>query len=573
MRWTPHDTPNAGAVEELAQTVTKDPLLAKLLVQRGITDFDQARTFFRPDLKHLHEPLRMKDMEAAVERIEKARIAREHVMIFGDYDVDGTTSVALLCEFLDGKFPIEAYIPDRYKEGYGLSFDGINLAAELGITLLIALDCGTKAFDQIAHARKLGIDVIVCDHHRPEGQLPRAAAILNPKRSDCLYPFKELSGCGVGFKLAHALCDRWGLPLEHYLYPLLDLCAISIAADIVPVDGENRILAYYGMERLRRGEARAGVKALIAVAGKKESSLVFRDLGFTIGPRINAAGRIESGLRAVELLRSKNVEEQRALAERIQAFNEERREIQGVMYEEALKELATDDFPYSNVLYKVDWHKGVVGIVASKVVEHRYRPTIVLTKSGDTLAGSARSVTNFDLYEALEACEAHLIQFGGHTYAAGMTLYESQLPHFKRAFEAYCAEHLSPNQLEPVLHYDAPAHLDQFTTRFHDILRQYAPHGPQNTTPTFLLHNLTLASPARAVGKTGEHLKLHVTQPGAVSSFHGIAFGAAPHLPLLESGQPFDAIVSLTLNHFRGNSTLELYFEDLRASNHDHPVP
>jgi len=566
MRWMPQRAPHSGTVEALHQTVTKDPLLAYLLALRNITEFSEARSFFRADLQHLHEPMRMKDMDLAVERIEKARIQNEHVMIFGDYDVDGTTSVALLSEFLDGKFPIEAYIPDRYKEGYGLSFDGINLAAELGITLIIALDCGTKAFDQIDHARSLGIEVIVCDHHRPEGQLPKATAVLNPKRTDCLYPFKELSGCGVGFKLAQALCDRWGLPYEHYLYPLLDLCAISIAADIVHVDGENRILAHFGMERLRSGNSRAGIQALIAASGKSEATLEFRDLGFTIGPRINAAGRMESGMRAVELLRSKDWTEQRDLAERIQEFNQERRAIQQDIFEEALEELDTAAFPYSNVLYQPHWHKGVVGIVASKVVEHRYRPTIILTKSGDRLAGSARSVTNFDLYQALEACEPHLIQFGGHKYAAGMTLHESQLPHFKRAFEDYCRTHLHADQLEPVLAYDAEATLDQFTDRFYTILRQFAPHGPQNPTPTFLLKSLQLASPARTVGKTGEHLKLHVTDHQGRTTFNGIAFGGSKYLPFLENGQPFDAIVSLTLNHFRGASNLELFFEDLRPA-------
>ena len=444
MRWSPKPAPEAGVTSILTAEVTKDPLLSHLLAVRGIEDFSSAKAFFRPDLKHLHDPYRMKDMEAAVERIEQARINQEHVMIYGDYDVDGTTSVALMSDFLNGKFPIEAYIPDRYKEGYGLSFDGINLAAELGITLIIALDCGIKAFDQIAHARQLGIDIIVCDHHRPEQELPLAKAILNPKRPDCLYPYKELSGCGVGFKLCQALCERWGLPHEHYLYPLLDLCAISIAADIVHVTGENRILAHFGMERLRNGESRPGIAALLQVAAKNPHELNFRDLGFTIGPRINAAGRMESGLRAVELLRSKEGEAQQDLAHRIQQFNTERREVQEVIFKEAKDQLDPDNYPFSNVLYSPEWHKGVVGIVASKIVETRYRPTIVLTKSGDKLAGSARSVTDFDLYEALSACEEHLIQFGGHKYAAGMTLHESQLPHFKAAFEAYCKRTSAP---------------------------------------------------------------------------------------------------------------------------------
>jgi len=335
MRWTARAISDPGAVSQLTAEVTKDPLLAALLVQRGVTTFEDARSFFRPDLNLLHHPYRMKDMERAVERIEKARIQQEHVMIFGDYDVDGTTSVALMAEFLEGKFPIEAYIPDRYKEGYGLSFEGINLAAELGITLIIALDCGIKAFDQIAHARSLGIDVIVCDHHRPEETLPKAYAILDPKRPDCPYPYKELSGCGVGFKLCQALCEHWGLPEALNLHPLLDLCAVSIAADIVHVTGENRLLAHFGLQRIRNGKARAGFTSLLEASGKTPESLTLRDISFSIAPRINAAGRMESGLRAVELLRSTDRAEQDELAERINAFNQDRRETQADIFEEA----------------------------------------------------------------------------------------------------------------------------------------------------------------------------------------------------------------------------------------------
>ena len=566
MRWSPKPAPEAGVTSILTAEVTKDPLLSHLLAVRGIEDFSSAKAFFRPDLKHLHDPYRMKDMEAAVERIEQARINQEHVMIYGDYDVDGTTSVALMSDFLDGKFPIEAYIPDRYKEGYGLSFDGINLAAELGITLIIALDCGIKAFDQIAHARQLGIDIIVCDHHRPEQELPLAKAILNPKRPDCLYPYKELSGCGVGFKLCQALCERWGLPHEHYLYPLLDLCAISIAADIVHVTGENRILAHFGMERLRNGESRPGIAALLQVAAKNPHELNFRDLGFTIGPRINAAGRMESGLRAVELLRSKEGEAQQDLAQRIQQFNTERREVQGKIFEEAKDQLDPDNYPFSNVLYSPEWHKGVVGIVASKIVETRYRPTIVLTKSGDKLAGSARSVTDFDLYEALSACEEHLIQFGGHKYAAGMTLHESQLPHFKAAFEAYCQKNLSPDQLEQNYFYDAQAHLSQFTDRFHKILKQLDPHGPENPAPIFLLKNLVDAGQTRSVGGDKTHLKLNVKHQEGGPTISGIAFGYGHLEKAFKDGQPFDALITLTENHFRGQMSIEIMVESLRPA-------
>ena len=564
MRWRSLPVPNAGITQALTAQVTKDPLLSHLLASRGVKDFSGAKEFFRPSIAHLHDPYRMKDMDVAVERIEKARITQEHIMVYGDYDVDGTTSVALVSEFLDGKFPIEAYIPDRYKEGYGLSFDGINTAAELGITLIIALDCGIKAFDQINHANSLGIDIIVCDHHRPDDELPKAKAILNPKRVDCLYPYKELSGCGVGFKLCQGLCDRWGLPLEHYLYPLLDLCAISIAADIVHISGENRIMASHGMQLLRTGACRPGLLALIESAGKTPETLSFRDLSFTIGPRINAAGRMESGLRAVELLRSKQQSEQQELAAAIHVFNTDRRAAQGEIFEQAKQQLDTALYPYSNVLYAPHWHKGVVGIVASKIVEHHYRPTIILTKSGDKLAGSARSVIDFDLYEALSACEQHLIQFGGHKYAAGMTLHESQLPHFKKAFENYCKAHLKPEQLVPELLYDAQAHLSQFNDRFHKIMVQLEPHGPENPTPVFLLKDLIDAGKTNAVGSDSSHLKLHIKHASGGPSISGIAFGKG-HLAIdFAEGKSFDALVSLTLNYYRGTTSLEVMVVDIR---------
>lgn len=564
MRWRSLPVPNAGITQALTAQVTKDPLLSHLLASRGVKDYSGAKEFFRPTIAHLHDPYRMKDMDVAVERIEKARIAQEHVMVYGDYDVDGTTSVALVSEFLDGKFPIEAYIPDRYKEGYGLSFDGINTAAELGITLIIALDCGIKAFDQINHANTLGIDIIVCDHHRPGDELPKAKAILNPKRLDCLYPYKELSGCGVGFKLCQGLCDRWGLPLENHLYPLLDLCAISIAADIVQISGENRIMASHGMQLLVTGACRPGLLALIESAGKTPETLSFRDLSFTLGPRINAAGRMESGLRAVELLRSKEKEEQQELAAAIHVFNTDRRAAQGEIFEQAKEQLDTELYPYSNVLYEPHWHKGVVGIVASKIVEHHYRPTIILTKSGDQLAGSARSVTDFDLYEALSACEQHLIQFGGHKYAAGMTMHESQLPQFKKAFENYCKAHLKPEQLVPEILYDAQAHISQFNDRFHKIMVQLEPHGPENPTPVFLLKDLIDAGKTKAVGSDSSHLKLHIKHASGGPSISGIAFGQGHLATDFAEGKSFDALVSLTLNYYRGTTSLEVMALDIR---------
>jgi len=566
MRWTARPISDPGAVSQLTAEVTKDPLLAALLVQRGITTFEDAKAFFRPDLNQLHHPYRMKDMERAVERIEKARIQQEYVMIFGDYDVDGTTSVALMAEFLDGKFPIEAYIPDRYKEGYGLSFDGINLAAELGITLIIALDCGIKAFDQIAHARSLGIDVIVCDHHRPEETLPKAHAILDPKRPDCPYPYKELSGCGVGFKLCQALCEHWGLPEDLHLHPLLDLCAVSIAADIVHVTGENRLLAHFGLQRIRNGQARAGFVSLLEASAKAPESLTLRDISFSIAPRINAAGRMESGLRAVELLRSTDRAEQDELAERINAFNQDRRETQAEIFEEAKVELDTENFPNSNVLYRPHWHKGVVGIVASKIVETHYRPTIILTKSGNHLGGSARSVIGFDVYNAIEACEDHILQFGGHKYAAGLTLDEAQLPHFKKAFEAYCAANLTAEMKTPELEYDAVASLDQFTERFYAVLSQMEPHGEANEAPRFLIQNLEDAGGSKAVGEDESHLRVVLQHPGSATSMTGIAFGQGTWAGHLEAGGAVDIIASLEINEFRGQRNLQLMVEDIRSA-------
>ena len=566
MRWTARPISDPGAVSQLTAEVTKDPLLAALLVQRDITTFEDAKAFFRPDLNLLHHPYRMKDMERAVERIEKARIQQEHVMIFGDYDVDGTTSVALMAEFLEGKFPIEAYIPDRYKEGYGLSFDGINLAAELGITLIIALDCGIKAFDQIAHARSLGIDVIVCDHHRPEETLPKAHAILDPKRPDCPYPYKELSGCGVGFKLCQALCEHWGLPEEVHLHSLLDLCAVSIAADIVHVTGENRLLAHYGLQRIRNGQARAGFMSLLEASAKAPESLTLRDISFSIAPRINAAGRMESGLRAVELLRSTDRAEQDELAERINAFNQDRRETQAEIFEEAKAELDPENYPNSNVLYRPHWHKGVVGIVASKIVETHYRPTIILTKSGDHLGGSARSVIGFDVYNAIEACEAHILQFGGHKYAAGLTLDEAQLPHFKKAFEAYCAANLTAEMKTPELEYDAMASLDQFTERFYAVLSQMEPHGEANQAPRFLIQNLVDAGGTKAVGADESHLRVVLQHPGSTTTMTGIAFGQGTWAGHLEAGGAVDIIASLEINEFRGQRNLQLMVEDIRSA-------
>lgn len=508
----------------------------------------------------------MKDLDRAVERIERARRNRESVMIYGDYDVDGTTSVALMCAFLAQRgMSLEPYIPDRYREGYGLSFDGINLAEELGITLLIALDCGIKAVDQIAHARAKGIDVIVCDHHRPGDVLPPAYAILDAKQVDCPYPYKELSAAGVGFKLCQGLAEHWGLPWSS-LEPLLDLVAISIAADIVPVTGENRLLSQLGLDRLRRGLGRPGLKVLMKRSVERPNLLTFRDISFGIAPKINAAGRIESGLRAVELLMSEDEEEQAELAEQIEAFNEERRSVQETIFKEAVTQIDTEQFPFSNVLFAPHWHKGVVGIVASKIVEERYRPTVVLTQSGEVLAGSVRSVHGFDVYEALEACEPHLIQFGGHKYAAGLTLHPEQLPGFKRAFEAYVREHLPEELQEPELVYDRVLRLEEVDEKFFNILRQFAPHGPENPIPLFRINGLVDAGATRRVGAGGKHLKIQVRHKMGGPSFSGIGFGLGRWEEALKSGAAVDVLAEIHENTFQGRTALELFVRDLQTA-------
>lgn len=564
MRWVAKQDPPDGTVELLTASVTKDVLLSHLLVQRGVHNFEEAQRFFRMELEHLHSPHRMKDMEVAVERIERARMQREHVMIFGDYDVDGTTSVALMMSFLRDKLPfLEPYIPDRYKEGYGLSFAGINLAQELGITLIIALDCGIKAFDQIAHARNLGIDVIVCDHHTPAAQLPKAAAILDPKRSDCPYPYKELSGCGVGFKLCQALCERWGYKAENELFPLLDVVAVSIAADIVPVTGENRVLAHFGMELLRSGKGKPAFGALVGRANRSLQTLSLIDVAFSIAPRINAAGRMESGLLAVELMLEEDAARLSEQAEAIDTFNTERRKVQQDIFEEALEMLDPESFPNSNVLYHPEWHKGVVGIVAAKMVEQHYRPTIILTKSGNHLAGSARSVRGFDVYKAIESCEAHISQFGGHKYAAGLTLHEEQLPKFKEAFDLYCGQHLTEDQKTPEISFDREARIEQFTLRFYKILAQLEPHGEANGKPIFLLRNVVGQMSSR-MGADEKHLRTTLQHHNSTANISAVGFGLGHWADLLNEGNRVDVLAELTLNTYRGNESLQLMIKDLR---------
>ncbi len=562
MRWILKPEPDPDETVALAAELGVDRLVASLLLQRDIRSFEAARLFFRPSLEHLHDPFLMRDMDAAVERIEQALKGGERILVYGDYDVDGTTSVALMAGYLREEYPeVATYIPDRYTEGYGLSYQGIDFADDNGITLIIALDCGVKALDQAAYARQKGIDLIVCDHHRPGPVLPDAVAVLDPKRPDCPYPYKELCGCGVGFKLIQALQSRKGLGVKTLL-PYLDLVATAIGADIVPMTGENRVLVHFGLQVIN-SEPRPGLLALMQ--GVQRDQYQVSDLVFQLAPRINAAGRMQHGEVAVGLLTETDFGRALAQATRIEALNTERRDTDQAITEEALAMIREmgEESRMSTVVYKEDWHKGVIGIVASRLIETYYRPTLVFTKSGDKLAASARSVRGFDLYEALEACSDCLVQFGGHTYAAGLTLEASRFEEFKARFEEQVARTLPPDLLTPEIHIDLPIHLNQVNAKLVRILRQFAPFGPGNHTPAFLAGPVQDTGYARAVGDTGAHLKLSVTQDGA-GPFGGIGFGLGDKLAQIRERQPFHAVFSVEENSWQGQTRIQLRLRDLK---------
>ena len=473
MRWTRKPNPTPQEVNSLSETLKVDKLIAHLLLQRGVTNYEEAKKFFRPSLEDIHSPFLMRDMDKAVERIEKAMEAEENILVYGDYDVDGTTSVALLSSFLKETYQnVATYIPDRYTEGYGVSFQGIDFASDNDFTLIIALDCGIKAIDKVKYANEKGIDFIICDHHRPGETLPEAVAVLDPKREDCEYPYKELCGCGVGFKLIQALSEKRGGVIED-LVPYLDLVATAIAADIVPMTGENRVLAYHGLKVIN-STPRTGIKAIIGQLKKKELNI--SDVVFVIAPRINAAGRMKHGGHAVQLLVEENLEAAQKWADEIEQFNMERRQLDQEITKEALlqiKENAEED-RFTSVVYDESWHKGVIGIVASRLTETYYRPTLVFTKSGDKLAASARSVKGFDVYNALDACSEHLEQFGGHKYAAGLTLLEEQYEKFKQQFESVVSSTIDTTLLVPEVSVDTEIELNQITPKLYRILKQFA---------------------------------------------------------------------------------------------------
>ena len=563
MRWTLKPKPDSDKLKVLQEALQVDPIVATLLIQRGIETYEDAKTFFRPRLEELHDPFLMKDMDKAVTRIEKAIANKESILVYGDYDVDGTTSVALMSSYLKTKHNlVYTYIPNRYDEGYGISYKGINFALENGFSLIIALDCGIKSVEKVAHAKSLGIDFIICDHHRPAAKIPEAAAVLDPKRTDCEYPFKELCGCGVGFKLVQALALKDGKTAED-LTEYLDLVATAIGADIVPIDGENRALAYFGLKVINTNP-RPGIKAILDQVEKTE--LTITDVVFIVAPRINAAGRMKHGNYAVTLLTEEEPDMAEKYAAEINEYNLDRRETDRRITEEALKQIdeQKEQNCLTTVVYHESWHKGVIGIVASRLIETYYRPTLVFTKSGNKLAASARSVRGFDVYNALENCKEHLEQFGGHKYAAGLTLDEENFEAFKQAFEDEVSKTIDRTLLTPEINIDAQIDFKDITPKFYRILKQFAPFGPSNMTPVFMSENLIDTGYAKRVGEDKTHLRLTATQPESSSRMVGIGFGLGDKCDLISDGKPFRGVYSIDENEWKGNVSLQLKLRDLK---------
>ncbi|MEQ8908206.1 MAG: single-stranded-DNA-specific exonuclease RecJ [Vicingaceae bacterium] len=568
-RWTLKPKADQELVKKLSADLNNlDPTLTELLIQRGISTFEEAKKFFRPNLEDLHDPFLMKDMQAAVKRLEKAIAKKENILIYGDYDVDGTTAVSLVYGFLNTFYPqLDYYIPDRYAEGYGISTMGIDYAEDNNITLIIALDCGIKAIDKIDYANKKGIDFIICDHHTPGEEIPKAVAVLDPKRKDCDYPFKELSGCGVGFKLMQAYAEKNNLPIKA-LHDRLDILAVSICADIVPIVGENRTLTYFGIKKLNR-KPQAGFQAMLDLANVKKNELTVTDVVFTLAPRINAAGRIESGNKAVEVILSDNPETALEGGTYIDGHNTDRRELDSSITEQALAMIAGDEKlikQKTTMLYDENWHKGVIGIVASRCIENYYRPTIILTESNGKAAGSARSVKGFNVYDAIEQCSDLLTQFGGHKYAAGMTLPIENIEAFQQKFEEVVAASIPEKLLTPEIEIDAELEVDQITAKFYNVLKQFAPFGPENMKPVFVSRGLKERGYGKIVGKN--HLKLDLLKPDNPRTFYpAIAFNLGDKLELIRSGKPFDVAYAIEENEWNGKVTLQLNVKDIREAN------
>lgn len=558
-RWTL--LPPSPHAANLQNALGVNPLICTILAARGIETFEAAKKFFRPDVAHLHDPFLMKDMHLAVNRLQKAIDQHEHVLVFGDYDVDGTTSVASMYQFLQTVLhQVYYYIPHRYREGYGVSKQGIEFAKSKNCSLIVALDCGTKSVALVNYAKTLGIDFIICDHHLPDEELPQAVALLNPKQADCQYPFKHLCGCGVGFKLMQALAQTLSLPAQTYLQ-FLPLVATAIGADIVPVTDENRVLASLGIQQINTNPP-AAIKALLELAQYK-ATVTLTDIVFLVAPRINAAGRMDDASKAVELFIQTDFSAAVEMAKLLQTDNNNRKIEDAAITSEALEMLAEQEnlaTQKSIVVFQPHWHKGVVGIVASRLVENYYKPTVVLTKSGDVLAGSARSVIGFNLHDAIHACAPHLITYGGHYAAAGVTLHPDNLDAFKQAFEHAVAKQIQPSSLQPEILIDSTLDLSQLTSNFFPILQQFEPFGPDNMNPTFLLQNVQDFGKSRIVKE--QHIRFEIVQNNY--SIAGIGFGLAHKFPIIESGQPFQLVAHLQENDFNGNKSLQLRVLDIK---------
>jgi len=562
MNWSILPETDKSLISKLRKEVYDNEIIAKLLVQRGIKNYDEAKGFFRPDINKLHDPFLMKDMDEAVVRIEKAIANGEKILVYGDYDVDGTTAVAMMYSFLKTHYPnVDAYVPDRYKEGYGVSKLGIDYADENDCSLIIALDCGIKANDKVDYASEKNIDFIICDHHTPGDEIPKAVAVLDPKRKDDEYPFKELSGCGVGFKLIQAFSAKNNIPFSN-LTQYLDLVAVSIGADIVPITGENRILAHHGLIRLNTSP-RAGFKAIMELYNNQEFSIT--DVVFKIAPRINAAGRMKHGKYAIRLMIQPDLEQARIQSEKINEYNLERKETDKNITAEALKQIEdnSEEKKSSTVVYSENWHKGVIGIVASRLIETYYRPTVVFTKSGDKLAASVRSVKGFDVYEALTKCSEFIEQFGGHKYAAGLTILKKDYENFKNKFEEVVKETIPESSLNPETTISSEITLDQINPGFYKILKQLAPFGPGNMHPVFVSRGLTDNGFGKTVGEDGAHLKLNIIHASDNRTFNSIGFGLGDKLEITKNKGQFDAVFVIEENNWQGNVSLQLSLRDI----------
>ncbi len=555
------------AAKELADKIGMSPILADLLIQRGIKTESAAKRFFRPMLNELIDPFLMNDMDVAVDRLNDAMGRKERIMVYGDYDVDGCTAVALVYKFLQQFYSnIEYYIPDRYDEGYGVSKKGIDYAAEHGVKLIIVLDCGIKAIDEIAYAKERGVDFIICDHHVPDEVMPPAVAILNPKREDSTYPFKHLCGCGVGFKFMQAFAKNNGIPFSR-LIPLLDFCAVSIAADIVPVTGENRTLAFHGLKQLNQNPS-IGLKAIIEICGLTGRELTMSDIVFKIGPRINASGRMQNGTEAVDLLVEKDFARALAEANHVNEYNDQRRDIDKQMTEEAneiVARLESQQHMQSIVLYDENWKKGVVGIVASRLTEMYFRPTVVLTIIDGLATGSARSVAGFDIYDAIKSCRDLLLNFGGHTYAVGLSLRQENIPEFRRRFQEYVSNHILPEQTQALLDIEEEVDFKDITKKLLNDLKKFAPHGPCNPKPLFCTRNVYDYGTSKVVGRNQEHIKLELVDSKSSNVMNGIAFGQSAAARYIKSKRSFDIVYTIEENTYK-RSEIQLQIEDIMPS-------